>query len=79
MRNKDKVNRTGGVKLQRREMIKSIGKFTENEFINNLRLKCDKMKSKDFITLESNNIACDHCYFLFLSIGNFCFFISGNM
>lgn len=36
MRNKDKVNRTGGVKLQRREMIKSIGKFTENEFINNL-------------------------------------------
>ena len=51
--------------------MKSIGKYTENEFIRNLQLGYDKMKLKGFIELKSNSIACYNC-FLFLSIGNFC-------
>jgi len=52
--------------------MKRTGKHTENEFIRNLQLGYDKMKSKGFMELKSNSIiACYNC-FLFLSIGNFC-------
>lgn len=50
--------------------MKSTGKHTENEFIRNLQLGYDKMKSKGFMELKSNSIPRYSC-FLFLSIGNF--------
>lgn len=50
--------------------MKSTGKHTEYEFIRNLQLGYDKMKSKGFMKLKSDSIACYNC-FLFLSVGNF--------
>lgn len=42
--------------------MKSTGKYTENEFIGNLQLGYDKMKSKGFTELKTNSIACYTCF-----------------